>query len=321
LTRELIAKHITPRFCNAVLDELSDAARLPRIDGEIAFATDSFVVSPLFFPGGDIGSLAVTGTLNDLSVAGAEPLWLSVSLILEEGLPLETLDRVLQSLAETTRRAAVQVVAGDTKVVPRGAADKMFINTSGIGRYLGSIRSDVKILQPGDALIVTGPIGQHGMAVLAARESFGLQSEIVSDCAWLGPAVQALANAGVSVRAMRDATRGGVAAVLHEWAIASGYTLRVEEKKIPVQPEVRGMCELLGLDPLFVANEGTMLIAVAPNEVERALAVLQQIPVARQAACIGQVMQRDLAPVTVVRSLGREVPLDEPAGAFLPRIC
>jgi hydrogenase expression/formation protein HypE len=321
LTRELIQRRILPWFTNDTLASLGDAARLPIVSGPLAFTSDGFVVSPLFFPGGDIGKLAVYGTTNDLAVAGAQPLWLSLSLIIEEGLPFATLDRVLQSVAQAAQSVGVQVVAGDTKVVPRGAADGLFLTTSGIGYFQDDQRYDCRDILPGDALIVTGDIARHGMAVMSARESLGVVAQIESDCGSLLPAVKALQEAGVAVRAMRDATRGGVAAVLHEWSFACGHTLTVEENKLPVTREVRGLCELLGLDPLFVANEGTMLVAVPAELATRAVEALRQIAISASAVVIGRVSERKIAPVTVIRSLGREIPLDEPSGAFLPRIC
>lgn len=321
LTREFIQSRILPLFNNGMLDSLSDAARLPNIAGELAFASDGYVVSPLFFPGGDIGKLAVCGTTNDLAVAGAQPVWLSLSLIIEEGLPFAKLDRVLQSVAQTAREIGVQVVTGDTKVVPRGAADGLFITTSGIGYYQDNLRYDCRDLCVGDILIVTGAIAQHGMAVMAAREPLGLTAEICSDCGSLLPAVQQLRKAGIPIRAMRDATRGGVAAVLHEWSLACHHTLAVHESRIPIREEARGMCELLGLDPLFIANEGTMVVAVPERHANQALVALRQTPISVGSVVIGEVTQRKISPVTVIRSLGREIPLDEPSGSFLPRIC
>jgi hydrogenase expression/formation protein HypE len=321
LTRELIQRRILPLFANEPLASLGDAARLTRVSGPLAFSSDSFVVSPLFFPGGDIGKLSIYGTTNDLAVAGAEPLWLSLSLILEEGLPFATLDRVLQSAANAARVVGVSIVAGDTKVVPRGAADGLFITTSGIGCYPDEQTYDCRKIEPGDCLIVTGDIARHGMSIMAARESLGIVSDIQSDCDSLLPAVRRLREAAIPIRAMRDATRGGVAAVLHEWSLACGHTLTVTEQKVPVRPQVRGICELLGLDPLFVANEGTMIVAVPEAAAGRAIETLKQSAATAQATEIGRVVRRKLAPVTVIRSLGREIPLDEPSGAFLPRIC
>ncbi|TXT27171.1 MAG: hydrogenase expression/formation protein HypE [Planctomycetota bacterium] len=321
LSRRLIQQLVLPILGNDVLRRFDDAARLPPIRGEIAFTTDSYVVSPLFFPGGDIGKLAVFGTTNDLIVAGARPRWLSLSLILEEGLPIELLRRVLQSVADAAASIDVAVVAGDTKVVPRGAADQLFLNTSGIGELLEPVPAGPAALQLGDELLVTGDIGQHGIAILACRENLGFEPPPLSDCASLWEAAQALRDAGLPVRAMRDATRGGVGAVLHEWASACRHTLAIESSAIPVAPEARGICELLGLDPLFLANEGTMVVAVPDGTADRALDALHRLPQHKSARCIGAIRERRLSPVLIRRGLGQEQPLDEPIGAALPRIC
>ena len=321
LMRRLIHEQIVPAFENEFLRSAGDAAILPACRGQLAMTTDSFVVSPLFFPGGDIGSLAVYGTVNDLAVAGAAPRWISLALIVEEGLELEILRRVLASVARAAERVGVLVVAGDTKVVPRGAADKLFINTTGIGEIVDTPPPGPPALEIGDELIVTGPIGRHGMAVMMTREGLAFDPLPKSDTAPLVDAVAALRRAHVPVRAMRDATRGGVGAVLHEWADASDKTLAVREADLPVTDEVRGACELLGLDPIHVANEGTMVVAVPRDAVTVALDALRQVPESALAVGIGRVEPRGLAPVVVQRITGRCVPLDEPVGAPLPRIC
>jgi len=323
LMRRLIEERILPRIRGSENGSrpTDDAAVRPRVDGPLAITTDSFVVSPLFFPGGDIGRLAVFGTVNDLVVAGAEPLWLTLSLIIEEGLPVAVLDRVLDSVAAAAVEADVEVVTGDTKVVPRGTADGLFLNTSGIGRVVESALPGPTALRPGDELIISGPIGRHGIAILAARENLGLTPPPKTDCACLRDSVQTLRDAAIRVRAMRDATRGGVTAVLHEWAAASSLTLTIEESRIPVTPDVRGASELLGLDPLHIANEGTMLIAVPAGTGDAAVAALRRCSTSKLAAVVGHVLEQRTAPVTIVRSLGRELPLDEPSGVLLPRIC
>ncbi len=321
LTHRLISERILPAMANEFLDDLGDAASLPRCEGPLAMSTDSFVVSPLFFPGGDIGSLAVHGTVNDLAVSGARPLWISLGLIIEEGLPIATLERVLSSIAKAARRSGVRVVTGDTKVVPRGAADKLFINTAGIGEKITPSPPGPTALEPGDEIIVTGPIGRHGMAVMASREGLEFESPPTSDSAPLVDAVEKLREAGVPIRAMRDATRGGLAAVLQEWAEASQMTLSIDEERLPVTPEVRGLCEVLGIDAVHVANEGTMVVAVPRGSTGDALRALQSVAETAHAKCIGEVGPRSLAAVVVRRALGRQVPLDEPLGAPLPRIC
>jgi hydrogenase expression/formation protein HypE len=318
--RKLIAEHILPRLGQSAVS-LDDAAVLPPITGSPVLTTDAFVVLPLFFPGGDIGTLCVYGTINDLVVVGAEPLWLTLSLVLEEGLSLDVLDRVLNSIGAAANRCGVKIVAGDTKVVPRGAADGMFVMTTGLGRLVEPAPSGSRSIVLGDVLLVTGPIGRHGIAVLSAREQLGFEPPPESDCAPLVDVVRSLRAAGVQPRAMRDATRGGVTAVLHEWARDCGHTLVVDETQVPLTADVRGACELLGLDPLHIANEGTMLVAVAPAEVERAIAAIRAVTGFSHAAVIGEARQRGISPVIVRRGLGREQPLIEPSGAPLPRIC
>ncbi len=321
LMRRLVRERILPRLGNPHLDALADAATLPAIDGPLAFTTDGFVVSPLVFPGGDIGRLAVFGTVNDLAVAGAVPLWLSLSLIIEEGLPIAALESALIGAADAAARVGVRVVAGDTKVVPRGAADGLFATTSGIGRLVSPAIPGPAALAPGDELIVSGPIGRHGVAILACRESLGFDPPPTSDCAPLVDAVAALRDAKLPVRAIRDATRGGVAAVLHEFAEACGHTLAIDESRLPVTGDVRGVCELLGLDPLQMACEGTMVVAVEAGFAEAAVTALRRVVESAGATAIGSVRPQVGTPVVVRRALGAEQALDEPSGAPLPRIC
>jgi hydrogenase expression/formation protein HypE len=321
LMRQLIQRRIIPALENEFLRMAGDAAVLPPLRGPIAMTTDSFVVSPLFFPGGDIGSLAVYGTVNDLAVAGAQPRWISLALILEEGLQMPVLERVLASVAAAAKRAGVFVVAGDTKVVPRGTADQLFFNTTGIGEVIASPPAGPHALEVGDELLVSGPIGRHGIAVLAAREGLAFDPPPRSDSAPLVDAVAALQRSGVPIRAMRDATRGGVGAVLHEWAEASGRTLAIDERLLPVTADVRGACEVLGLDPIHVANEGTMVVAVPAGYVERAIDALREVPETAQSVRFGCVEARGLAAVVVARGAHQTIPLDEPVGAPLPRIC
>ncbi len=318
--RRLIAEHIVPRLSDSPRP-LDDAVVLPRLDGLPVLTTDAFVVSPLFFPGGDIGSLSVFGTVNDLVVRGAEPLWLTLSLILEEGLPLAVLDRVLDSIAAAAKRCGVVVVTGDTKVVPRGAADGLFISTTGLGQLAERHPTGPTTIADGDVLLVSGPIGRHGIAVLAEREQLGFEPPPRSDCAPLTDVVRSLRSAGIQPRALRDATRGGVTAVLHEWARDCGRTLAIDETLIPLTADVRGACELLGLDPLHIANEGTLLAAVDRADAERALRAMQSVSGFERAAIIGSVRPRGIVPVVVRRGSSREQPLIEPTGAPLPRIC
>lgn len=319
LARRLICEMLAP-LQNEFLAGLPDGALLPTMSNEQVFTTDSYVVTPLFFPGGDIGSLSVYGTANDLAVSGARPRWLSLGLIVEEGFEMRLLKRIVTNIASAARVIGAHVVTGDTKVVPRGAADGLFINTAGIGELVFPCQG-ASSLAEGDRLLVTGPIGQHGLAVLVAREGIGLDPAPTSDCNSLWPAVDALRAAGIHVKTMRDATRGGVAAVLHEWADACGKTLVLEADAIPISETVHGACELLGLDPLHVACEGTMVVAVASDDAALALQVLRQVDVSRNAAEIGTVIEQRIAPVVIRRSLGQLIPLDEPSGSPLPRIC
>lgn len=319
LARTLIEQIILPTIGNETLRRLDDSAVLTNPGGSMAMTTDSFVVSPLFFPGGSIGTLAVYGTVNDLAVSGARPQWLSLSFIIEEGLSGSTFQRVLEDIAAAAEAAHVQIVTGDTKVVPRGAADQLFINTSGVGVMLEPAPTGPSTLEVGDELVVTGDLGRHGIAVLASREDLGFDPIPASDCAPLFPLTEAIRAGHVPIRAMRDATRGGLAAVLHEWAAASRQTLHVDEAALPTTADVRGICELLGLDPVHLPNEGTMLIATSAGDGERVVAAIRAL--APRAAVCGRVEARSSTPVTISRGLGRPMPLDFPVGQPLPRIC
>lgn len=319
VTRLWLEREIAPLLADGSVSLHRDAARLTT-SANLCFSTDSYVVTPRFFPGGDIGRLAVIGTANDLAVSGARARWMSLSLILEEGLPLVEIRSVLESIRAAAGELAIAVVAGDTKVVPRGAADGLFLNTSGIGELFWELPGCAR-LEAGDQLLVSGPIGCHGFAILNAREALGFDPPPVSDCGSLLPVVEALWNAGVQVRAMRDATRGGVGAVLQEWASAGDVTIRVKKRQIPVTDVVQGMSELLGLDPIHVACEGTMVVAVAKSDVERALEAMRRTGRGEQATAIGEVLPRGLTPVVIRGRLDRDLPLDEPSGAPLPRIC
>lgn len=320
MMHQLIRQRIAPVI--ALTGDLGDAANVGKTGSDIVITTDSFVVSPLFFPGGDIGSLAVHGTINDLAVSGARPRWITLSLIIEEGLPLSTLDRIIKNVADAARHCGVQVVTGDTKVVPRGAADQLFINTCGVGELCEPAPVGPSGICENDVLIVSGPIGKHGIAVMAAREGLRFEPAPESDSAPLHVATHTLQSAlGSDLRSMRDATRGGVSSVLHEWADASGTTMKLHESQLPVTADIRGACELLGLDPLYVANEGTFVAAVAAGSEDRALQALHSVPQTCGACIIGSVMGRGIAPVVIEGLLGCLRPVDEPAGAPMPRIC
>lgn len=321
LTRRLIRTEILTALDNAFLQPLSDAAVLPPVTGPLVFSTDGYVVTPLFFPGGDIGKLAVHGTVNDLAVCGAEPLYLSLGIIAEEGLPLDTLRAVIASVAAAARACGIQVVTGDTKVVPRGAADGLFLHTTGVGRLRSGVELGADRIRPGDRVLVSGTIGDHGLAVLAAREGLGMEADLVSDTAPLHGLVEALLTCGPGLRFLRDATRGGVSAVLHEVADAAGVLVVIDEATLPLSPAVRGACEILGLDPLYVANEGKLVAVVAPEGCEAALSSLKQHPLGRNAAVIGEVHVGPVGQVHVRGPLGTLRVLDEPGGAPLPRIC
>lgn len=322
LSRRLIAETILPRVSSAEHVAFADAARVTTIGCRLAICTDSHTVSPLFFPGGDLGSLAVFGTVNDLAVAGAYPRWLTLSLIIEEGLPKVVLEAVLDSVARAARECRIAIVAGDTKVVPRGAVDGLFINTSGVGELMDPVPPGPRAIRIGDKVIVSGPIGRHGIAVMSARGGFSLDDSATSDSRSVLPVVSALRDSvGEHLRAIRDATRGGVSAVLQEWAQESGHSFALNEASLPVTDAVRGACELLGLDPLYVANEGTIVVAIDAESAQSAISAMRSVAGCEQAAIIGEVEPAGLSPVTIRRSFGPPRPLDEPTGAPLPRIC
>lgn len=322
LMGELIQHVFAQAFANPYLAERHDGAVVPLAAGaRVAFTTDSYVVKPLFFPGGDIGSLAVNGTVNDLAMCGARPLYLSAGFILEEGFPMADLERISASMAAAAGAAGVQIVTGDTKVVERGKGDGLFVNTAGLGLVEGAQTIAPSALRPGDVVLLSGDIGRHGVAILAARESLGFETTLASDCAPLAAPVLALLEAGVELHCLRDLTRGGLGAALCELAQTSGLRLALDESAIPVQPEVAGACELLGLDPLFVANEGRFVAFVAAAEAERALALLQRHEVCAGAVAIGRVADVRDGLVTLKTSFGTTRLVDLPSGEQLPRIC
>ena len=311
---------IRPAFQNPRLDRRHDGARLD-LSGPLAFTTDSYVVQPLFFPGGDIGTLAVNGTVNDLAMCGARPICLSASFILEEGLPLETLRRVVASMRDAAAAAGVEIVTGDLKVVDRGKADQLFVNTAGIGRIVAEQPIEPQSVRPGDAVIVSGDLARHGIAVMATREGLGFESAIASDCAPLAEPVLALIEAGIPVHCLRDLTRGGLASALVEIAETAGLSVDIDETAVPVREDVRSACELLGLDPLHVANEGRFVAFVPPVEADRALAHLRRFGVSEAATVIGTVGKAMTGRVTCRSPIGGRRVLDMLAGDQLPRIC
>ena len=316
----LLAEVIRPAFNDPELDRAHDGALLD-LAGPVAFTTDSYVVRPLVFPGGDIGKLAINGTINDLAMCGARPLYVSVGLILEEGLPLTLLQRVLNSMAQAAAAAGVRLVTGDTKVVDRGKADGLFVNTAGIGQVVATSLIGPSSIRAGDVVLISGDIGRHGITVLAARENLGLEMALESDCAPLVEPVMALIEAGVQVRCLRDLTRGGLASAAVEIAEASALCIRLDEARVPLREDVASACELLGLDPWHVANEGRFLAIVAREDAPRALAVLRAFDVSAGSAIIGEVTSEPAGQVTARGPMGVARPVDMLSGEQLPRIC
>lgn len=321
LSGDLLRQVFLPAFANDVLSRLEDQATLPWAGGRLAFTTDSFVVRPLFFPGGDIGTLAVNGTVNDLAVGGARPLYLSAAFILEEGLLLSDLERVVLSMKEACRRADVTLVTGDTKVVDQGKGDQIFITTAGIGVVPDGVSLSIASARPGDRILLSGTIGDHGMAILSRREGIELESILQSDTAPLGDLVRAMLAACPAIRAMRDPTRGGLAASLHELARASGVGVRIDEERIPLRREVKGACELLGLDPLYLANEGKLIAVVPAAEAENLCRAMRDHPLGREATVIGEILADGAGIVRLRSRAGGERIVTELAGEPLPRIC
>ena len=317
-TSRLIENIIVPAFSNPALNALGDGAIISGA-GEIAFSTDSFVVDPIFFPGGDIGKLSVCGTVNDLAMCGAEPKYLSCAFIIEEGLESEKLEKIVASIRDAARSAGVQIVTGDTKVVERGRGDKIYINTAGIGvmKYPGLSPRNIR---PGDKVIVSGTVGDHGTAVMLARNGM-MQGELKSDCAALNGLADAILSLGAGVRVLRDPTRGGVATTLNEFTEGTALSIELEEEQIPVRPQVRAACDMLGLEPLYCANEGKLLAVVSPEDTERVLARMRELPEGADAAVIGTVSDRHPGRVVMKTAFGGTRILQKLAGAQLPRIC
>ena len=322
LTQMLVDKLFVPAFDNPALKELHDGAVLEVGGSRIAFSTDSFVIHPLFFPGGDIGSLSVHGTVNDLAMCGARPMALSVGLIVEEGLPIDDLWRIVRSMEAAAKASGVSIVTGDTKVVDRGKGDGLFINVSGIGLVPPGVVISPRRARPGDRVLVSGPIAVHGVAILSVREGLRFETTLKTDSAPLNGMVEALlAAAGDAVHVLRDPTRGGVATTLNEIARQGNVGIRLEETAIPVDEEVRGACEILGLDPLYVANEGKCLVLVAPAAADAALAALRAHPLGAGAAVIGEVTGDHPGKVFLKSRIGGQRMLDLLTGEQLPRIC
>jgi hydrogenase expression/formation protein HypE len=340
LTKELIQSVILPVLDNPLLHPLDDSAVLrlgdcaptasaaadaavggPLGSGDLAFTTDSYVVSPLFFPGGDIGKLAVCGTVNDLAVKGAEPLWMSLGLVLEEGLPIADLEAVIRSVGSAARDAGIQVVTGDTKVVEKGRCDGMYLSAAGIGRIIGPVPLGPQMIRPGDAIIVNGFLGDHGAAIMARRSGISFSPELVSDCAPLWDLVRVALGASADIHAMRDLTRGGLAGALCDLAEACGFDMRIRETELPVRSAVRGACDLLGFEPIAVANEGKLVLFCAAAAAADVLAALRSHPLGSAAAVIGEVTARPGGRAILATRIGGERIIDMPPGETLPRIC
>jgi hydrogenase expression/formation protein HypE len=321
LMHQLLDKLFGPAFANPLLDSRHDSAQFEVPPGRLAVTTDSYVVRPLFFPGGDIGSMAVYGTVNDLAMSGARPLYLSVAFIIEEGLPMETLWRVVCSMRDAAKRCAVQIITGDTKVVDKGKGDGLFVNTSGIGIIGHALDITSKNVQPGDAVLVSGDLGRHGMAIMAVREGLQFESTIESDSAPVHQSVLALVEAGVEIHCLRDLTRGGLGSALNEIAEVAQVKIAVEEKLIPVSEDVHAACEILGLDALHVANEGRFVAFIPAKDSERALQIMRAHDVSAGSALIGTVEKKSEPMVVLKSRIGANRILDMPSGEQLPRIC
>ncbi len=324
--RDLIDNVFVSTFDNNQLDQLEDQARFQLSDlasygDRLAITTDSYVVDPLFFPGGDIGKLAVTGTVNDLAVGGAKPLYLTCGMIIEEGMLVEDLRRIVESMKRTADESGVQIVTGDTKVVPRGAADKLFINTAGVGVIREGIDIHVANSKPGDKVIINGYVGDHGAAIVDARGEMALQNTIETDCQPLNDLIRVMLDTCPEIRTMRDATRGGIATVLNEFAESSGVGIRINESAIPVRDEVRGMCEILGLDPLYLANEGKVVAVVPAEAADSVLACMQAHPAGTYSAIIAEITESPKNTVVLATGFGGDRVVDMLVGEQLPRIC
>lgn len=321
LTSELIRQIFLPAFHNPLLAKLDDQAVFSIDGARLAFTTDSFVVSPIFFPGGDIGRLAINGTVNDLAMSGAVPWYLSVALILEEGFPLEDLKRIVESMRTAANDAGVTIVTGDTKVVERGHGDGVFITATGVGRVPDDVTMSADRARPGDKLLISGCVAQHGLAILAQREGLEFDAALESDTAPLHTLVQTMLAASRAIRVLRDPTRGGLASTLNEIAQQSNVGILVDEESLPIQPEVEGLCEILGLDPLYVANEGKLIAIVPAADAAAVLAAMQAHPLGRDAAVVGEVTAEAAGMVVLRTCVGGTRIVDVPAGEQLPRIC
>jgi hydrogenase expression/formation protein HypE len=320
LAHDLVEKSLVKTLSNPLLDRLDDSAVF-NLSGRLAFTTDSYVVSPIFFPGGDIGKLAVCGTVNDLAMSGARPLYLSLAFIIEEGLALSELEKIVNSVQKTAEEAGVEIITGDTKVVPRGSADRLFINTAGVGLIPEGVDISGANAKPGDKVILSGAIGDHGIAVISQREGLSFSTKLKSDCAPLGGLVANMLNASPNINCLRDPTRGGLATTLNELAGQSKVSIRIEEKAIPVHEGVLGACEMLGFDPLYVANEGKLVAIVPPDDADKILKAMKKSKYGKDAVIIGEVAAEPVGRVVMKTVLGAHRIVDMLVGDLLPRIC
>ncbi|MCX7927040.1 MAG: hydrogenase expression/formation protein HypE [Candidatus Omnitrophica bacterium] len=320
LMHQLLKEIIFKKFRNPILEAAEDAA-IFRVLGKLALTTDSFVVKPLFFPGGDIGKLSICGTINDLAMMGAIPKYITVSCIIAEGFPIRTLEKIVSSIANTARQAKVDIIAGDFKVVEKNACDQIFINTSGIGLIEHSLNLSCSNVKVGDCIIINGTIGDHAASIMSARKSFGIESKIKSDCACLHRLVQEILKVSDEIHALRDPTRGGVATTLNEIAIASSVEMVIEEEQLPIRKSVLALCELLGIDPIYLANEGKVLVFCPEKEAENILSVMKRHPLGKNAAVIGRVTSKNKASVLLKTKIGSTRIIEMLTGEQLPRIC
>ena len=319
-TSELIENIFASHFANPDLTE-DDAAVLMPPAGKMAVSTDGFIVSPAFFPGGNIGKLSICGTVNDLACMGAKPLYLTCAFVIEEGFPMEKLEEIANSMEKTAAEAGVHIVSGDTKVAGKGQVDGVFITTTGIGEIRDGIEVSGKFAKPGDVVIVTGDIGRHGCTILLEREDFGIEADLISDCAPLWKTVEAVTDRTQNIHVIRDATRGGVGTVLYEIANQSRVGVCLDAAKIPVEPQVKGVCGMLGLEPLYLACEGTMVIIAPKEEAEAIIETLHKCPYSENAAVIGEITEEYVGKVVMLTEIGTKALLPQPGGELLPRIC
>ncbi|MDY7036410.1 MAG: hydrogenase expression/formation protein HypE [Thermodesulfobacteriota bacterium] len=321
ISHSLISDIILPAFNNTILSRLGDGALLDLGESRIAFSTDTFTVDPLFFPGGDIGRLAINGTVNDIAMCGATPLFMSVGFLIEEGFPMEDMENILASMRSSAQEAEVQIVTGDTKVVPRGAADRFFVNTTGVGLVPEGIEISPHKATPGDRIILSGSIGDHGITVLLQREAMTLDAPIRSDTAPLNHLVNKMINISPDIHVLRDPTRGGLGTALNEIARSSGVGIRIRQNSIPVRPEVESVCELMGFDPLYIANEGKLIAIIPENEADNILSAMRRDRYAREAVIIGEVVSENPGMVLMETKIGGVRIVDMLTGEQLPRIC